>query len=422
MHCIDQPFTIGQLWINKNVINSSPDYQRESAVWSKEKQQLFVDSILNNFDIPKIYFHDLRGTNSLHHFNVVDGKQRLYAVYEFLTDKFPLGDFEPWEKTVEPPPVAGQFYSTLSEYWKEFFKSKTFSVVLIQNASEEDIEELFSRLNNGEPLNAAEKRNAMGGDMCRLIREISKHDFFTGLPISNSRYQHLEIAAKLIQLEWVSINGGGLYSDLKKKFLDNLVESNKSMQTAVQEGLKKRVVDGLDQMVKIFGTKNPLLKKQAAVPLYYLFSKKICTDYAGANIYFSIGKFIQDFEVLRTKNRDKPEEERDVALMEFGRLMQQGTNDINSLKERIIILSKYFVLENTSLRIKDKDRTFSEEERYAIWVIGGKKCANCGCEIPMLDGMHADHKQQWALGGETTLSNGRCLCVHCNTSLAVKIN
>ena len=87
------------------------------------------------------------------------------------------------------------FYQTspcFSHSHKEHFKGQKLSVVLIQKASEEDIEELFSRLNNGEPLNAAEKRNAMGGDMCVLIRDVAKHDFFKKhLSVSNKRYQHL---------------------------------------------------------------------------------------------------------------------------------------------------------------------------------------------------------------------------------------
>ncbi len=61
MHCVREPFNIGKLIIEKNVIDDSPEYQRESGVWAPEKQQLFLDSIFNGFDIPKIYFHDLRG-------------------------------------------------------------------------------------------------------------------------------------------------------------------------------------------------------------------------------------------------------------------------------------------------------------------------------------------------------------------------
>jgi hypothetical protein len=37
---------------------------------------------------------------------------------------------------------------------------------------------MFSRLNEAVPLNAAEKRSAIGGPMALAIREISEHSFF----------------------------------------------------------------------------------------------------------------------------------------------------------------------------------------------------------------------------------------------------
>ncbi|MES2725776.1 MAG: DUF262 domain-containing protein, partial [Bacteroidota bacterium] len=43
----------------RKYINLSPDYQRNGELWNLEKRQLLIDSILNDYDIPKIYFHVL---------------------------------------------------------------------------------------------------------------------------------------------------------------------------------------------------------------------------------------------------------------------------------------------------------------------------------------------------------------------------
>ena len=37
-----------------------PSYQRQSEVWGEEKRQLFIDSLMNGFDVPKLYFHRLK--------------------------------------------------------------------------------------------------------------------------------------------------------------------------------------------------------------------------------------------------------------------------------------------------------------------------------------------------------------------------
>lgn len=418
MHCLDQPFPISKLWTNRNVINESPEYQRESAVWSKEKQQLFVDSILNKFDVPKLYFHDLRGKKGLHNFAVVDGKQRLHAIFQFLQDKLPLADDFLLLQKVEDqdPPPGGAKFSELSEHWQEEFRGTPLSVVMIQDANDDDIEELFSRLNNGEPLNAAEKRNAMSGDMSKLIREIAKHKFFVEqLKIKNTRFQHLEIAAKFLLLEATNQAGLGIFADLKKKFLDEMVTKNKKMQSAAQSGLTKRVNEQLSVLQRVFQKQDPLLSKQAYAPLYYIFVKRIASEYGHPALYTKIRNFLEKFQADRMENLEKPEDDRDSALIEFGRLMQQGTNDLNSLKVRVGTLTRYFLLENPDVRVKDSKRAFTDEERLAIWILGGKQCAACEKEIG-LDDMHADHVAQWSHGGETTLKNGRCLCISCNTA------
>jgi hypothetical protein len=46
-----------RLIFEQNVIKIDPDYQRNGDVWSIEKRQLLIDSILNDYDIPKLYFH-----------------------------------------------------------------------------------------------------------------------------------------------------------------------------------------------------------------------------------------------------------------------------------------------------------------------------------------------------------------------------
>ena len=102
-------------------------------------------------------------------------------MWDFLDDEIRLaGDFKVEQQDHENPPKGGASFSKLSPGWQEIFKAKNLDVVLVQNAEEEDIEDLFSRLNNGEPLVAAEKRNAMPGAMTQLIREVAAFTNFKG--------------------------------------------------------------------------------------------------------------------------------------------------------------------------------------------------------------------------------------------------
>jgi uncharacterized protein with ParB-like and HNH nuclease domain len=90
--------TIMLLYSERDEINMSPEYQRMGAVWTTEKRRLRIDSILNDYDLPKIYFHALSPdevSQTGFHFAVIDGRQRLEAIWGFMDGDFTLAsDFE----------------------------------------------------------------------------------------------------------------------------------------------------------------------------------------------------------------------------------------------------------------------------------------------------------------------------------------
>ena len=424
MHCDTQLFTVASLYTERNSIEENPSYQRESAIWSPAKQELFIDSMINNYDIPKIYFHDLRPEKKLKRYSIIDGKQRLHTIYQFLDNKFPLAnDFKLNDDSEYTSVIKSAFFKDFSEIDREKFKSISLSIVLIKDATEDDIEDLFFRLNNGEPLNGAEKRNAKGWDMNKLIKEIASNPFFTKkLKFKNRRYSHYEIAAKFLLLEKTDIDTNEIFADLKKIYLDRMVDNNKKMTQAAMDGLKKRVDSTISLLNKVFSDNDDLLTKQAYPPLYYLFIKLMRLEYGHSKINTYLHEFIGQFQVKRLQNLSLPDDNRDSVLIEFGRLMQQGTNDISSLKERVSILRRYFLQDYPDVKLLDDKRQFSEEERYAIYILSGNQCAECARKLKDIKEMEADHNEQWAFGGETTLNNARALCIECNQKLKKKIN
>ncbi len=433
MRCSTEKMNPGHFWHIKNAIETSPEYQREAGVWGRDKQQLFLDTLFNGYDLPKIYLHALKINGGLYDYALVDGKQRLQCIWDFMSGKIalapefehkPIGNFDRQSK---PYPNGGDYYHELSEYWQAKFRNVALDVVVIYDAEEEDIEEIFSRLNNGEPLNAAEKRNAFGGKMRDAIRDMARnHAFFKDtIFLQNKRYQHHDFAARFLLIEHGIMNGASPYRDLKKKFLDALVKDYKDMSDAEIKDLKQRVSKQLNSLVKIFNSKDPALKQAGYPQLYYLFVKEMETNYAHTHLYSYIKKFIPEFTAWRAKTRNlKPEQKlgdaKHVYLDEFERLMQQG-NDEGSLKTRVHTMRRFFLLDYPSVKLRDPKRNFTEEERYAIFILGGEKCAECDTSFNGYDRFEADHVIQWAHGGSTTLDNARALCKSCNAKANKKV-
>src|SRR5687767_3766388 len=238
MRCVPAlDFTVGKALAWRGSIEEDAPYQREGAVWSIEQQQLFIDSLLNGYDVPKIYLHDLRGLQPTKVYAIVDGKQRLTTIWRFLRDELSLAsDYKtiqaniPDEATSVPAPAAGQRFSELDPAWQSVLRATYLSVVLIQNATAADIEDLFARLNNGEPLNAAEKRNAIGGSMAGLAREVARHPFFTDrLPYGHDRHQHFDPATKVLMLESAQREERAPVPDLHADRLDAFVREHRTL-------------------------------------------------------------------------------------------------------------------------------------------------------------------------------------------------
>jgi len=129
MKCNTKPKLLGGLWQEKNRIDLEPPYQREGGVWSIEKQQLFIDSLINNFDVPKLYFHDISHRNEPFLWAVIDGKQRLQAIWEFFSDKFALADdfsFIGDHRNISDGslPEKSQYYSSFQMVLKSTSKQK----------------------------------------------------------------------------------------------------------------------------------------------------------------------------------------------------------------------------------------------------------------------------------------------------------
>ncbi|MCL8251353.1 DUF262 domain-containing protein [Aeromicrobium fastidiosum] len=414
-----QEFAVSRFNRDRKLINLDPEYQREGGVWSLAKKQLFIDSLLNGFDIPKIYVHALDRDATGYDFAVVDGKQRIGTIYEFLGGEFSLSDDFKYAGPAEctSPPLQGEKYGDFSDDAKDIIKECGLDVVVVTTKDLDDIEELFSRLNNGEKLNAAEARNAFGGSMAALVRETSKHEFFAKkLKFTNTRYAHYEVACKLLYLEKEAAKSPKtlVVVDLKKKFLDDFVRQYADIGEADAKKLQAQLSENLKAIAPIFVDADIELAKQSYPQLMYLFTNWILRLYGAPDIKGLIKTFLRDFRVERNLNLAKDEDHRDAELSEFGRLMQQGTNDSSSMQKRIEILTKRFLKANQNVLLKDPKRGFTTEERWALWQRSGKRCENCGADLPTLDDLDGDHIVLHMVGGPTSLENARALCVPCN--------
>ena len=145
-------------------LNLSPDYQRNN-IWKIDKQTAFIESLFMGIIIPPIYVVEIPGTNMLEEssYEVVDGKQRLSTIKNFLTNEIALH-----EKSLEyyTDWFGGKKYTDITSEYKELTNAMLSSVldiyVITANSPEFTKYDIFSRLNKGaEKLKVNEIRKAI---------------------------------------------------------------------------------------------------------------------------------------------------------------------------------------------------------------------------------------------------------------------
>lgn len=345
-----------RLNLEKDRINVNPTYQRRGEVWTLEKRQLLIDSILNDYDIPKLYFHVLKNTSSytkelsgtsMYDYAVIDGRQRLETIWGFTNDDFRLSTefvFLPDENVN----ARGMTYSQLASAYPKLkvrFDSFTLPIICVETDEIDLIEDMFSRLNEAVPLNAAEKRNALGGPMADTIREISSHPFFAKkVSLSNKRYQHREVAARLLFLEY-SLHFNRKIIDTKKPYLDDMVKKYRQKKAKDISLIASHTTAILDKLSSCFNDKDSLLKAQATIPIFYL-TMKIAMDSCMVRL-FTRDKIITFMRKISSNKRKASDNIASAIfeLLEYDRMTQQGTNDATSIKERTRILCSFLGLD-----------------------------------------------------------------------------
>lgn len=160
---------------DKTYINLSPGYQRR-ARWDKKKKSLLIESFLMNVPVPPLFLFE----KDYNQYEVMDGRQRLEAISEFLDNKYALTGLEFW------PELQGKRFSDLPGTIQRGLLRRTLNaVVLLAETSRSDDSfdirlVLFRRLNTGGvKLNPQELRNALyPGIFNKALHDISRDELF----------------------------------------------------------------------------------------------------------------------------------------------------------------------------------------------------------------------------------------------------
>jgi len=157
--------------IDNGTIDLDPKYQRRFR-WDEKRKSKLIESFLMNVPIPPIFLNE----DDFGQYSVIDGKQRLSSISDFISGKLELKGLEIFSD------LNGKTFHDLSRPYQNSIKIRgSIRAVIILRQSDSDIKyEVFQRLNTGGVrLNAQEIRNsAFPGELNDKIIELSESKSF----------------------------------------------------------------------------------------------------------------------------------------------------------------------------------------------------------------------------------------------------
>ncbi len=194
-------------------LNIAPEFQRK-LVWRRQHQIEFIETILKNYPFPEVYFAPEKvDTYKLELKElVVDGQQRLTAIREYITG---TGVFS------QPSSIPS--FERLSEQQKQDFLNYEVSVRYLKNATEDQIKEIFQRINRTDySLNRMERFHAAWGnsELVCLGKQLIDKDLEINLEIIDYRVKE---ADRNWLLEFFRVGDiDGVFSEAEVNRMQNL--------------------------------------------------------------------------------------------------------------------------------------------------------------------------------------------------------
>lgn len=191
-----------------------PDFQRND-VWSAKQSAELVESILMGIPIPTIYLFEMKdGTKQ-----VVDGRQRISAILNFLNNKFSLKDLKIL------PQCNGKTFSELDFKMQGIFEDYQLSFYIIQPPTPERVKyDIFDRVNRGGTrLTNQEMRNALyKGHSTVMLKDLAASSVFLNATVRG-------ISSKRMKDQYVILRSIAFYL-LKKKQHEVLEQNGETIE------------------------------------------------------------------------------------------------------------------------------------------------------------------------------------------------
>lgn len=251
---------------DKHTLDFSHPIQRQSGQWDGDrlKKSLLIHSILTGYiPVPPVYCLKEAIDEKNYSYSILDGKQRLITIFDFIDGRYPLDEETPSvvvDDTVYE--LGGKYFTDLDiECQQELLRFK-FTIYGFEDADDDLIEEIFFRLNNSTPLSKPQKAMPLCGvENAEFIKSILSDKFFSEIcQFSALQRRKSDDMCTLLQAMMLLDNRYEGY-DFASISADEIMRYASHIKKNYSETQKNRLYDIIDYLEKVFPEKDKMLKK-----------------------------------------------------------------------------------------------------------------------------------------------------------------
>ena len=343
------------------------EYQR-GDIWKDNQKLELIRSINNRYSIGAIVLF----INDANKFEILDGQQRLITIKHYLEDNLNLTNTD----IIKYSELQKQDKTLLDAYCVYYIRLKSHD----PDTKEEDTVQTFLRLQEGTPLNKAEKLNAHRGKFKDAFRDIREtHSIFDYLG-KEKRFRWRQLAAELLMLE--------LKSDFKNRVfpsldLPSMIAVIKEYETNISANKINLLRSNLDFLYNSLNVLLTAFKPSELVSFYLLISYLRKMKAANVNLVNEFAGFAEEFlknlHMFSIYDAKPPVgmPKKRFDLYKSYKYEAKLMTTPESIKKRFdILLSEYNRLH--PIITKDPQRLYDTEQKRTLYFRQKGKCPWCG--------------------------------------------
>ena len=430
---IQTEWTVGNLieFQREGILRVNAEYQR-GLRWTELQKCMFVDSILRGYSIPAFYFHKVEKSSGRIRntfYDIVDGQQRVNAIFSYSEDGFELIDPSndvgfrfPTFMRSDDCPWAGQRFSSLLDGLDKKLLETPIVVYELTTTEENEVRDLFIRLQGGTPLTPQDKRDSWPGKFTEFVLKTAGksgvdrwygHRLFKELVKGNeSRRRHL---LAQIYMQFSSVRHKR-FCDMKSANIDVFYHENVGFDSNSQDC--KRFIKICETMYQAFSGK-PKLQGHHLVHCFLLVDSLLDGYTRGWESKLSEG--LSQFEERCRKASEAAKKGLKCEFDRYWRSYAQWTRtsaDVGRTVQRRHVFFCKEMLDILSPKKRDEQRLFSDFEKQIVFFRDEERCQFCkmvGEEHPVTwNDSEIHHVTPHSEGGRTSLVNGALVHVDCH--------